>query len=61
MKANKTDSKLDTKLVPDEIGQTSTKRFKLKFTNYAAGLMIPKFQKNSLQLLPVCNKGMSSF
>jgi hypothetical protein len=45
MKDNKTDSKLDTELVPEEIGQTGTEKnsasqkaqphFKIKFTDYA--------------------------
>ena len=37
MKANKTDHKLDTKPVQSEIAQTSTKKFKLKFTDFAVG------------------------
>ena len=35
MKDNRTDNKLNTKLVPGEISQTCTKKFKLKFTDYA--------------------------
>ena len=35
MKENKTDNKLNTRLVPGEITQTSTKKFKLKFTDFA--------------------------
>jgi hypothetical protein len=35
MKDNNTDNKLNTKLVPGKITQTSTKKFKLKFTDFA--------------------------
>ena len=35
MKDNRTDNKPGTKQVPNDISQTSTKKFKLKFTDYA--------------------------
>ena len=35
MEENKTDNKLDTRPVQEPIGQTSTKKFKLKFTDFA--------------------------
>lgn len=35
MKENNTDNKPGTKQVPNDISQTSTKKFKLKFTDYA--------------------------
>ena len=67
MKDNKTDSKLDTKPVPNEIGQTSTKknsasqkarpRFKIKFTDYAVDKFVASFfadGKPRLRLLEYC-------
>ena len=60
MKENNTDSKLDTKLVPGEIGQTCTKknsasqrarpRFQIKFTDYA----IEKYTSSFID--PITNK-----
>ena len=43
MKDNRTDNKLNTKLVPGEISQTCTKKFKLKFTDYAIEKYLSSF------------------